>query len=64
MIKKYWPIALTVFLFQFVPIVMRHTRFEKYLTAYLYILVGLEVLFLIAAIFVWRNRRKAQQPMP
>lgn len=64
MIKKYWPIAVSNLLCLFVPLVMRHTRFEKYTTAYMYTLVAIEVLLLIAVLIVRRNRRKAQRTMP
>ena len=62
MIKKYWPIGLSCFLFQFVPVVVRHTRFKEYTTAYMYTLLALEVLLLVA-VLVRRNRQKAQRTM-
>ncbi len=58
MMKKYLPGAVSFALFQFVPIMMRHTRFKEYTTAYTGILFGLEVLLLAAVLIVRRNRRK------
>ena len=64
MIKKYWPIAVSCVLFQFVPLVMIHTRFKEHVVAYVFILLGLEALLLVAVLVVRRNRRKARQTMP
>ena len=58
MVKKYWPIAVSIFLFQFVPLVMIHTRFKEYVVAYVFSLLGAEVLLLVAVLVVRRNRRK------
>ena len=58
MVKKYWPIALGIFLFYFVPLVMFHTRFKEHVVAYVLSLLGLEVLLLVAVVIVRRNRRK------
>lgn len=58
MIKKYWPIAVGLFLGQFVPLVMEHTGFERYIAAYLCVVMGFAVLLLISVVIVRRNRRK------
>lgn len=61
--QKYWPGAVSFALFILVPSAMRHTQFERYITAYVGILLGLELLIFVALI-VRRIRRKAQQTMP
>ena len=63
MIKKYWPHVAGFFLYTLLPLVMIHTRYRKDVTAYVCVMLGLQVLLLIAVMVVRDNRRKAQQTM-
>ena len=64
MIKKYWPHVAGFFLYMLLPLVIIYTRYRKGVTAYVCVMLGLQVLLLIAVMVVRRNRRKAQQTMP
>ncbi len=63
MIKKYWHVALSNLLYLFAPLVMIHTRYGKYVTIYMFTMLAIQALLLVAVLIVRRNRRKVQQTM-
>ena len=61
MMKTYWPIPVSWLLCWLVPLVLLHTRFRGQLNTYAAGLIALDVLLFVAAVVVWRKRRKASR---